>query len=49
MLYKLSSEGKGPRHYNVGTHGRIPEERPPRWQRQLEATTTSEKRNAGAA
>ena len=57
MIYKLWSEGKGPRFYYVGTVRRISHEARLEWQRQLEATTspgrcqmsTSAKRNAGAA
>ena len=46
MLYKLWSEGKGPRFYMVGTVRRISQEARIKWQRQLEAVPVSA--NGGA-
>jgi hypothetical protein len=37
MLYKLWSQGKGPRYYMVGTVRRISHEARIEWQRQMEA------------
>ena len=39
MVYKLWSQGQGPRFYMVGTVRRISEEARQEWRRQLEAKT----------
>ena len=39
MVYKLWSEGKGPRFYYVGTVRRISHEARIEWQRSMEAAT----------
>jgi hypothetical protein len=41
MIYKLWSQGRGPRFYYVGTVRRITEEARLEWHRQLEAETAS--------
>jgi hypothetical protein len=46
MLYKLWSQGKGPRFYQVGTVRRISQEARIEWQRQLGAVAVSD--NGGA-
>jgi hypothetical protein len=41
MLYKLWSQGKGPRFYMAGTVRRITPEARTEWQRKMEAETCS--------
>lgn len=42
MLYKLWSEGKGPRFFNIGIHKRISSEARTEWRRQREAEAATE-------
>jgi excisionase family DNA binding protein len=41
MVYKLWSQGKGPRFHYVGTHRRISHEARLEWRRQLEAAASN--------
>ena len=42
MLYRLWSEGKGPRWFCIGSHRRISHEARTEWRRRLEAVAVSD-------